>query len=166
MSGGHPPDEFYIYIAGDSNRTVQISYLGREMVKNTSRDRPFDGSPPPEYVGGKKNVIITESVTLPFFKEVYCVGGSKSEGAFLEVVSENDSTTRAIIFNISLSLEDSCGVFSVWFPENAVGRCSYCKDLPKDSVLTSLKRMDYPCYLEFSKGDTRKKVMMRDYWAW
>jgi hypothetical protein len=168
IGGGCIDRNVYIYIVGDANRTVQISYLEEEKVKNTSNDHSDDGSPAPEYVGGNKNIIITESVTLPFFKDVHYVGGIDSEkDAFLEIISENDSTTKAIIFDDWLLLEDNiCGVFFVWETENAVNECAYCKDLPKDSVLTYSKKINYPCYLEFSKGDVRKKVEMRNYWGY
>jgi hypothetical protein len=169
IGGGYVDRGMYVYIAGDANKTVQISYLEREKVKKTSKDKPDDGSPAPDFEYTNKNVVVTESVTLPFFKDVHFLGGIKSENdAFLEVVSENDSTTKAIIFDYTLLLEDSiCSAFYVWQTESLYEHeCSYCKDIPKDSVLAYLKRIDYPCYLEFSKGDTRKTVMMRDFWEW
>jgi hypothetical protein len=159
--------DVFVYVTGDSNRTVQIAYLEREKLKSSSNDKSNDGSSAPDFDYGDKNVIVTEQVTLPFFKTIHCVGGKEIEEAFLEVVSENDSTTKGIIFDMGLLLEDSiCGVFSVWLTENAVNKCFYCKDLPKDSVLTYLKRVNYPCYLEVSQGYPQKKVMMRDYWGY
>ncbi|MDR0414957.1 MAG: hypothetical protein LBH84_06040, partial [Prevotellaceae bacterium] len=121
---------FSIYIVGESNKTVQISYLEREKVKNTSNDHSDVGATP-DFVYTNRNVVITESVTLPFFKRVHCVGGAKSKNAFLEITSENDSTTKAIIFDDNLLLEDSrCPVFAVWETDMQVNECAYCKDLP------------------------------------
>jgi hypothetical protein len=167
MFCGGTDSNVYIYIAGEENKTVQISYLERGQMEDGSND----GSSAPKYVGCR-NSLITQSVTLPFFKEVHYIGDIESAyDVFLEIVSENDSTTKAIIFDRGLLVENKmcrenrmCWVFSVWLAENAVDEYSCCRDQPKDSVLSYLKRTEYPCYLEFSKGDTRKKVMMRDYW--
>lgn len=141
---------YYIYITGDSGRTVNISYLKRP-----------EGIDFPE-----ENITVSDSVTLPFFKEVHAVekgGGVPDE--FLEIESANDSTTKAIIFDNDLKLADSvCRVFFVWNTENAQNECSYCKKLTKDSVLSYLKSINYPCYLEFTKGDTVKKVSLYDWW--
>jgi hypothetical protein len=155
---GGVDSHFYIYIAGETGRTVQIVYLGQED----------DGAPIPKYVYGDDNTVLTKTVTIPYFKEIHYNGAKQScKNIFLEIVSENDSTTKAIMFDDELSLADStCNVLTVWMTENAVGECTYCKDLPKDSVLHYLKSIKYPCYLEFAKGNTRKKVMMRDYWGY
>jgi hypothetical protein len=123
----------------------------------------MDGSPAPEYYPGNDDVIITENVTLPFFKEVHTIGGAPDE--FLEVTSENDTTTKAAIFNNGLWFPDTCMVMSVFFPENGrEEKCAYCKTLTRDSVLSYLKGISYPCYLEFSQGDVSKRVRMYDYY--
>jgi hypothetical protein len=141
---------YFVYVTGDTDRTVQISYL--EGRKKSS--------------GRNDNDIITEPVTLPFSKRVSYISGIKSgDDVFLEVVSENDSTTEAIIFDDGLLLADStCIVYAVWETANATNECAYCKDMSKDSVLRYLKSIDYPCYLEFSKGETVKRVRLWDYW--
>jgi len=36
--------------------------------------------------------------------------------------------------------------------------------MQKDSVLNYLKSIDYPCYLEFSKEETSKKIRLHDWW--
>jgi len=143
---------YYIYITGDSGRTVNISYLKRP-----------EGIDFPE-----GNIIVSDSVTLPFFKEVHAVekgGGVPDE--FLEIESTNDSATKAIIFDSDLKLADGkCGVMSVFYTENAVDACSYCNGYLKDSILSYLKSINYPCYLEFNKGDTVKKVRLYDWWGY
>jgi hypothetical protein len=153
----------YVYIAGDSGKKVQISYL--ESLEKVSKDMPDDGSPAPESIKDNKNVITTDSVTLPFFKEIYFLGKADSEegDAFLEIFSENDSTTKAIIFDNRLLLENSvCGILNAWETGGLyLPNCSYCSEM-----LACLKKANYPCYLEFSKGDTQKKVMMRGYRDW
>jgi hypothetical protein len=149
--------EYYIYITGDTGRTVQISYPEREKAKNTSKDMLMDGSPAPEYTYGDDNTTITESITLPFFKEVHAIADGKK---FLEVTSENDTTTKAAIFINNVCFPDTCPVILVFFPENGknYNKCAYCRDLPCDSVLNYLKKISYSYYLEFSQGDTRKRV--------
>jgi hypothetical protein len=145
MGGSGIPTPYYIYIDGDSGRTVQISYFGRE---NYSNNRHF---------------VFTEKVQLPFFKEVdFLHGGNNDEKVFLEIVSENDSTTKAAIFDRGVLFADGCPVRHVWL--DAQGKCTYCEELPKDSVLRYLKSIDYPCYLEFSKGDMQKRIQLRDWW--
>jgi hypothetical protein len=116
---------------------------------------------------GDQNVRLTEKVQLPFFKEAgYNVGlRIKDDDAFLEIVSENDVTTKAIIFDNSLLLADSiCPVFYVFETgyANYSEKCAYCVSFPKDSVLNYLKDARYPCYLEFAKGETIKKVRLDD----
>lgn len=149
--GAGKDDWYYIYITGDTGRIVTISYL----------ERPAGVELP------KENVTVTESVTLPFFKEVHTIDWPDGLGPdnFLEINTQNDSTTKATIFDNELLLSDSiCRVFFVWETENAQNECSYCKELAKDSVLTYLKSINYPCYLEFSKGETVKKVRLHDWW--
>ncbi|OJV37322.1 MAG: hypothetical protein BGO29_05990 [Bacteroidales bacterium 36-12] len=144
-------DWYYIYIDGDIGRTVEISYLERESGVELA----------------KKNVIVNKTVTLPFFVEVHTVDylNKINYDSFLEVKTNNDSTTKALIFDESLKLDDQiCKVFMVWDAENAVNECSYCKDLAKDSVYNYLKSINYPCYMEFSQGETSKKVRLYDWW--
>lgn len=145
-------DSYYIYITGDSGRVVDISYLQREQK---------------EYA--KENVTVTEQATLPFFKEAHIVQfiGDAVPECFLQVNSENDSTTKAIIFDNALQLADGkCGIIAAFYTENAVNDCEYYKDISKDSILVYLKSINYPCYMEFSKGDTLKKVDLYDWWGW
>lgn len=150
-AGAGKDDWYYIYINGDTGRTVNISYL----------ERPAGVELPEE------NVTVTESVTLPFFKEVHTIDWPEGLGPdnYLEIESVNDSTTKAIIFDDELPLADGkCGVMIVFYPENALNECTYCNGYPKDSILTYLKSINYPCYLEFSKGETIKKVRLHDWW--
>jgi hypothetical protein len=168
--GGGMDGTYYIYVAGVADNSVQISYLGREILDASTPtkipDTSFENNPPVYIPYGDKNVVFTENVKLPFFKEVaYIDGGNRNSDVFLEVISENDSTTKAIIFEIGEVLfPDSCCISNAW-REYTASKCAYCKELPKDSVLNYLKAIHYPCYLEFSKGDTRKTVIMRDYWG-
>jgi len=144
-------DWYYIYIDGDTGRTVEISYLEREKGVEFAN----------------KNNTVNKTVTLPFFAEVHTVDfiDKINYDSFLEVKSNNDSTTKAIIFDESLKLEDQiCKIFFVWETQNAENECSYCKDLTKDSILRYLKSINYPCYMEFSKGETSKKVRLYDWW--
>ncbi len=144
-------DWYFIYITGDTGKTIEISYLERP----TGIELPKD------------NITVTESVTLPFFKEVHTIDWPEGLGpnSFLEIKSTNDSTTKAIIFDDALPLSDGkCGVIEVFYTENAIGNCAYCADLSKDSVLKYLKSIDYPCYLEFSKKETTKKIRLHDWW--
>lgn len=146
MEGG-----YYIYITGDTGRVVSISYLERPAGVELPKD----------------NVTVTESVTLPFFKEARTIDWPDDlvPDHFLEITSKNDSTTRAIIFDNALQLADKkCGVIAAFYTENAVNNCEYYKDISKDSVLNYLKSIDYPCYLEFSKEETTKKVRLHDWW--
>lgn len=152
IGAGGRDDRYFIYITGDSGRLVNISYLKRS-----------EGS-------SNKNITVTESVALPFFKQVNTIDvrrwrDSSGPDNFLQIESTNDSTTRAIIFDDELQLVDSiCRVFFIWETENAQNECAYCDGYPKDSVLTYLKSIKYPCYLEFSKGETLKKVRLHDWW--
>jgi hypothetical protein len=144
-------DEYYIYIDGDSGRILQISYLESEQGVEFAH----------------KNVTVSEKVTLPFFKRVETVDfiNNINYDSYLKIQTDNDSTTRAIIFDLALKLKDSpCKVFSIWYPENAQNECAYCKDLAKDSVLSYLKSINYPCYMEFKKGETSKQVRLYDWW--
>ncbi|GAB1415593.1 hypothetical protein MASR2M117_09990 [Paludibacter sp.] len=144
-------DWYYIYIDGDIGRTVEISYLERERGVYLA----------------KKNVIVNKTVTLPFFAEVHTIDylNKINYDSFLEVKTNNDSTTKAIIFEINLMLEDrKCGVLQVFSPADALDDCEYCKDLVKDSVYNYLKRINYPCYMEFNQGETSKKVRLYDWW--
>lgn len=140
---------YYMYIDGDTGRTVDISYLqGNNNLENY------------------KNEIVSEKVTLPFFKTVHALHTGKVPDNFLEVKSIHDSTTRAIIFTDDLQLADGkCGILASFLQENAVGNCAYYKDISKDSVLTYLKSINYPCYLEFSKDDTSKKIRLNDWYT-
>jgi hypothetical protein len=156
---------YFIYVTGDVDKTVQISYLGREILNTPTNDLPKgDDNVYTNY--GNKNVYFTENVKLPFYKEVsYVSGGNVDEDVYLTVMSENDSTTRAIIFDVYTLLADStCGIYAVWIPENAQGECAYCRELSKDSVMNYLKEIRYPCYLEFSNGETVKKIRLKDIW--
>lgn len=150
-AGAGKDDWYYIYITGDSGRIVEISYLERPVGVELPKD----------------NITVTESVTLPFFKEVHTIDWPEGLGPdnYLEIKSANDSTTRAVIFDDELSLSDGkCGVIEVFYTENAIGDCAYCKEISKDSVLSYLKSINYPCYLEFSNGETIKKVRLHDWW--
>jgi hypothetical protein len=151
--GGGVDAWYYIYITGDTGRTVQISYLERKR---------------------KKNIPITEDVVLPFFKEVHYCYGSATE-VFLEVVSDNDSTTKAVTFDndFFVLISDGNKCFSVVgnltgnvveYGSEDCDTCTTCKDLTSDSILQYFKKSNYPCYLEFSQGDLCKRVRMYDYW--
>jgi hypothetical protein len=143
FTGGGTVTHYYVYVAGDAGRTVTISYLERGN-------------------GMHDNSVKTETVTLPFLTSVSAVNwGSKVADVFLEVRTQNDSTTKAIIYDNNLLLADGrCGVEQVFYPDYVTGDCSYCKDLAKDSVMSYLKSIKYPGYIEFSKGETIKRVKL------
>ena len=138
---------YYIYLDGEKGKQVQISYIEKEPTSDPTR-----------------NLTINETVTLPYFKQTHFVDFASKKlyrDAFLEVKSSNDSTTRAIIFSDMTNFEDGkCPITAVFYTENAVNDCAYCKDLAKDSVLSYLKKINYPCYIEFKKTDTAKKVFL------
>ncbi|MDR1583781.1 MAG: hypothetical protein LBS55_11105 [Prevotellaceae bacterium] len=168
----------YASIIGDTGRTVQISYLEREKVKNTTNDHSVDGSPAPEYIYGNSNVTVSESVTLPFFKEIHYTNKGVTSGrdVFLEVVSENDSTTKAVIFELDffVSRPDGNKCYSVVgiltgntnYGMEDCAECTTCKGLTSDSIWNSLKISNYSGYMEFSKDDVTKKVNFYDKWGY
>ena len=143
-------DWYYIYIEGEKGKQVEVSYIQRENYN----------------VGeiANKNIIVTETVTLPYFKETHYVdfiGKDLFRDAFLEVKSSNDSTTKAIAFSDDATLEDGkCPIMAIFEKANAVGECAYCNELSMDSVLLYLKKINYSCYIEFKKTDTTKKVYL------
>jgi hypothetical protein len=159
--------EYYIYAMGDTNRTVQLSYAEREKVKNNSRDHSSDGSPNPAYSYGDENVTTTESVTLPFFKEVHAVF---DHTIFLEVTSENDTTTKAIIWgdhSFILTADSSkCGGIAriitgnPAYPLDNCDTCTSCNGVTTESIMSYLKAANHHGYLEFSQGDTRKRARL------
>ncbi len=135
-----PDYSYYIYIDGEKGKQVEVSYIQRE-----------DKQAP------RKNITITETVTLPFFKETHFV----YDGAFLEVGSSDDTTTKAIMFDDGTTLEDKrCPAIAVFYTENAVDNCAYCKELKTDSLFRYFKRIGYKGYIEFKKGDTTKRVQL------
>lgn len=152
LRGAAAESSNYIYITGDSGRIVNISYLERPLH--------YDGIP-------KENIVVTKDVTLPYFKIVSTIDYRPDPytvpDIFLEVRSHNDSTTRAILFNTLTPLADpNCGAAIVFLPENAVGKCAYLVDFPKDSVLNYLESINFRGYLEFAPGDTFKRVRLYD----
>jgi hypothetical protein len=179
--GSHGMKEnYFIYINGDTGRTVQISYIecGKTTKNPHPGDKSIDGSVP-EFYYTDNNTIITEIVTLPFFKEVLAITSERDNivDLFLEVASEYDSTTRAVMVYRDLFIlrSDSSMCYSVIgnltgnYDEYSKEDCDYCttcKGLTADSILNYLKETGYPCYTEFSKGDTYKKVRMYDYWGY
>jgi hypothetical protein len=161
--------EYYIYITGDRDRTVQISYLEQGLVKNTGHGQlSYPDGTIPEYVGGDNNVTTTETVMLPFFKEVDYVSGGNRPDRFLEITSANDTTTKAVMFHSDVVLADTfCKVAYVFNTSYGVPKeCAHCKSLTTDSVLNYLKYTEYPCYVEFSQGDTQKRVSLSDVGKW
>ncbi|MDR3094033.1 MAG: hypothetical protein LBU62_05250 [Bacteroidales bacterium] len=167
ISGGGADAWYYIYITGDTGRTVQISYLEREKIYGKTNDMNMDGSKP-DYRGGKDNVPIIEDVVLPFFKEVHFHHGNvNTEDVFLEIFSQNDSTTRAVIFDDGLGIPND-SIHQCWDNVTCLFKDCYeynpCQGITKDSALEYLKKSNYPCYLEFSQDDSRKRVKMDDYW--
>jgi hypothetical protein len=179
IGGSGANDEYFIYISGDTGRTVQISYIeyGKTTKNPHSGDKSIDGSVPDFYYTDE-NTIVTETVTLPFSKRVIFGAGKENYGGIpLEIVSENDSTTRAVMiyYDLFILRADSSKCYSVignltgdfneYSKENC-DDCTTCKGLTTDSILNYLKETGYPCYIEFSKGDTRKKVRMYDYWGY
>jgi hypothetical protein len=177
--GGSSIDQWiYVSITGDTGRTVQISYLEREKVKNTANDHSDDGSPAPEYVYGNNNVIVSESVTLPFFKEIHYTNKGVTSGrdVFLEIISENDSTTKAVIFELDffVSRPDGSKCYSVagiltgntnYSMEDCAG-CTTCEGLTSDSIWNSFKSSNYSGYMEFLKDDVTKKVNFYEMWGY
>jgi hypothetical protein len=170
--GAHKASSYWIYITGDTGRTVQISYVAREMVKNTRGDMSVDGYVP-EYVYGSKNVIFTEEVTLPFFKEEDWLSGD-GRNPFLEIYSDNDSTTRAIILtdNLSVISNDSIECWTnvsrllLWQSGICTVDCNPCEGITMDSVLLQLKANNYPCYAEFSSNSNHKILNLLDVRNW
>lgn len=138
---------YYIYIDGDTGRQVEVSYLQRD-----------EGDAP------TNNITVTETVTLPYYKETHFVdfiGKELYKDAFLKIKSSNDSTTRAIAFGATTTLEDGkCPIMAMFETANAVGDCAYCKDLSMDSVFRYLMKIDYKGYIEFSKSDIEKEVYL------
>ncbi|MDR3367466.1 MAG: hypothetical protein LBO71_10950 [Prevotellaceae bacterium] len=158
---------YYIYITGDTGRTVQISYLEQGLVKNTGQESLPDGTIP-EYVGGD-NVITAETATLPFFKKVHYVWNNRNrQDRFLEVASTKDATTKAVIFHSDVVLADTfCKVAYVFNSAYGVpDECAYCKNLSIDSVLSYLKYAEYPCYREFSQGDKQQRLSLTTILKW
>ncbi|MCB9427045.1 MAG: hypothetical protein H6584_08480 [Flavobacteriales bacterium] len=137
----------YIYIDGETGRSVVISYLERQPGGTSYKD----------------NAIVTEAVTLPYFKAVSTASsGGKIPDRFLQVQTLNDTTTRAFISTNALHILDgTCGVTTIFYPENAVGDYSHCKEISTDSVLDYLKSVNYHGYMEFSEGETVKKVHLK-----
>jgi hypothetical protein len=180
IGGGKAELGYYIYVTGDTGKTVQISYLGREILSTSAptRDKPDTsfGSTNTTFINyGSDNAVFTEDISLPFFKEVTIVhGGVENEDVFLTVSSEDDTTTKAILFDNSLYVlradRRQCFVLSVIrfnldrsydSPENC-DTCTTCRGLTPDSILNSLKSSGYPCYLEFEQGDTHKTILLKD----
>ncbi|MDR3246968.1 MAG: hypothetical protein LBT50_11140 [Prevotellaceae bacterium] len=170
--------EYYIYIDGEVGKQVEISYLGREKIKASGKDYTEDWVRI-DSTYGDKNVVLHETVTLPFFKEVYTVQFSNEAppDCYLQISSNNDSTTRAVIFVNELFVLRADGNTCYSIAGNLLGNnaiygtenceeCTTCKGLTQDSIFYYLKKSDYPCYLEFSKGDSNKKIRLYDYWGW
>ncbi|MDR3367465.1 MAG: hypothetical protein LBO71_10945 [Prevotellaceae bacterium] len=170
VGGDYMVYDYCIYITGDTGRTVQISYLERGLVKNTGHGQgSYSDGTIPEYVGGDDNVVIAEAVTLPFFKEINYVSNRQDEqDRFLEIASTNDSTTKAIMFHSDVVLADTfCDVADAFNTSYGVSdECAYCKSLSTDSILNYLKAVKYPCYIEFSQGDTQKRVSLSGVGKW
>lgn len=171
LFGSKSTDDFYyLYITGDSGQSIDISYLQEEPSSSIST----------------KNVIYNESITLPYFKQIHVVRTKKE---FLTIYSENDSTTKAIIFTNNLPLADKYGKDSALFSKTTGiplvdtlcwaleyldettklegsddwERREHCHCITKDSVLNYLKEINYPCYLEFKKEDAELSVYLNDY---
>jgi hypothetical protein len=160
---------YYIYITGDTGRAVQISYLERGLVKDAGQGSLPDGATS-EYAGGGNNVTTTETVTLPFFKEVHYVWNSQNrQDRFLEVASTNDTTTKVVMFHPDVVLADTfCKVAYVFNTSCVVpSECAYCTSLTTDSVLSYLKYAEYPCYVEFSQYyDKQKRLSLTNIEKW
>lgn len=170
---------YFIYIVGDTGITVQISYLGREILSaNTpTRDEPDTsfGNTNTTFINyGSENTVFTEDVSLPLFKEVHFVhGGVENEDVFLTVSSENDTTTKVVLFDNDLIIlrADGRKCWSVagnlsgnksYYSVEDCDTCTTCRGLTPDSILSNLKSSGYPCYLEFEQGDTHKTVWLKD----
>jgi hypothetical protein len=173
ISGSGIDSWYYIYITGDEGKVLQISYLQENHPSNYQGDNSPGNEPvePSDTKQSDKDIVVSQTVTLPFFKEVHTVGTTSNP--FLEIVSENDSTTRSVIFDNSLSVRRADGQECWSVVGNLTGRseysvencdeCTSCKGLTRDSILNYIKESDYPCYIEFSKVDTRKKVSLYDW---
>ncbi len=167
---------YFIYITGDSGRSVDISYLQKE---------PSTGSK-------RSNVIFDTTVILPYFANISTIQYISDDvpDEFLTVNSDNDYTTRAIIFTDDLLLADEkgkdsvlfdatghaivdtlCLVFDMFNKEELEGqddweRQTNCHCITEDSVLNYLKSIDYPCYMEFTGEETEMSVYLYDYWGY
>jgi hypothetical protein len=172
-------DWVYIYIDGDEGRQVEISYLAREMVKNTGKNKDEDGNGNrAEYIYTDRNVVVRETVQLPFFKEaVICQFINEAvPDCFLQInTARDDSTTRAIIFDNSFFIVRSNSSICHNIPGNLSEKygytedcdtCTTCRGLTPDSILNYIKTAEYPCYMEFKGGETSKKVRMYNYWGY
>ncbi|MDR3094034.1 MAG: hypothetical protein LBU62_05255 [Bacteroidales bacterium] len=143
---------YCIYITGDTGRIVEISYPAHEKS------------------GSSSNIIFTKSVILPFFEEIFYIDDEKVQNIFLDVVSKNDSTTRAIIFDANLSISNSTdSINQCWSSVASIFKdiaedCDNCNpcEFTKDSALNYLKNKNFG-YLEFSQGDTHKRVKRYGY---
>ncbi|MCB9427044.1 MAG: hypothetical protein H6584_08475 [Flavobacteriales bacterium] len=147
IGAGGVVNTYFIYVDGAPERPVVISYLEAPLTAKSYKD----------------NAIVTESVTLPYFKEVSTLrSGGKTPDSFLQVQTLNDSTTRAFICTDELPILDgTCRVPNIFQDFNAVGDYAYCKEISKDSVLDYLKSVNYHGYMEFAEGETVKKVHLK-----
>jgi hypothetical protein len=160
---------YFIYIDGEVGKQVEISYFGLEKIKASGKDYSEDWSRI-DSIYGDKNIVLHETVRLPFFKEVHTVQfmDEAVPDCYLQISSSNDSTTRAVIFddNFFILRADGNKCYSIagnFIGNNAIYStedcegCATCKGLTQDSIFYYLKKSDYPCYLKFSKGDSNKK---------
>jgi hypothetical protein len=135
-----PDYKYWLYIDGEKGRKVEISYTERESNPN----------------GAKKNIITTESVTLPYFKNIHYV----YEGGFIKVKSANDSTTKIIGWDLDTRLlYKNCNVIAAFDTTfHSQSDSSYCKDLKRDSLYLYLNKTGYKNFKEFKKGDSEKQI--------
>lgn len=144
MFGSVAFDPYYIYIAGDSGRSVTISYLN-------------------------KAVRVTETVKLPYYNaHRYYRDYNAFLSPYLKVeTSDDDSTTQALIFHArTLYTGDSSICFLETYYNGGNFRWSAhdtChKKIGIDSVFAYVKKIQYPGYMSFAKGDRTKFFKLHD----
>lgn len=169
---------YFIYAIGEKGKQIEISYLERETVKLSGKDHDMDGNPI-EYGYGDKNVIKTETVELPFFKEAHVIQfiGESVPDCFFKIQNNNSDSIKAVIFDDSYFIVRNNNERCYSVVGNLTGKtdnygsedcdtCITCKGLTADSVWAYFKTTEYPCYMELSKDDLSKEVRLYDYWGY
>ncbi len=142
---------YYLYMNGDSSSKAKIKYLQRVAG-----------------IDATDNEVISEEVVLPYKKAINYVDkatNSVSPGCFLELCETESSRIRLFIVDPYLRTPDTiCTISTLFFADSIPQDCLKSHSIGKDSILNYLKQQNYPCYMEFNKGDACKRVRMHDWW--